>query len=99
MNRSFSIKLKALIGEDIDIALTLAVSLPNTYPKSAPKLNLDFGAGVRSKSRREAEAVISRKPESLYVFPKPVKLSEHRYGQISLQQDLGSLKLWAPKSM
>ena len=65
MNRSFSIKLRAHSGETSDFALNLTISLPNTYPKSIPELDLSFDAGVRSSIRREAEEIVSRKPRSL----------------------------------
>ena len=65
IDRSFSIKLRAHSGEASDVALNLTVSLPNTYPKSIPRLDLSFDAGVRSGIRREAEELISRKPRSL----------------------------------
>ena len=65
MNRSFSIKLRAHSGQTSDAALNLTISLPNTYPKSTPKLDLSFDAAVRSSVRREAEELVSRKPGSL----------------------------------
>ena len=65
INRSFSIKLRAHSDEMSDVALNLTVSLPNTYPKSTPRLDLSFDAGVRSGIRRKAEEVVVRKPQSL----------------------------------
>ena len=59
-NRSFGIKLRSSIGENSDIALELSVFLPNTYPKSIPGLNMQFGTGVSQRTKREAEDVVCR---------------------------------------
>ena len=41
------------------------VSLPNTYPKSLPSLDLSFGPGVPSKAKMEAQEIVQRKPRTL----------------------------------
>lgn len=64
-DRAFQINLRSQIGEEQQIALTLAISLPPTYPKSLPRLNLRFGDSVRPKEQKQAQEVISSKPKSL----------------------------------
>ncbi|KAL8779085.1 MAG: hypothetical protein Q9213_007113 [Squamulea squamosa] len=64
-DRAFQIRLKpATDGED-GIALNFRASLPATYPKTLPKLSLEFGEDVRSTTRAEAERVLRTKPKTL----------------------------------
>lgn len=64
-DRAFHINLRNQTGEEQKIALTLAVSLPPTYPKSLPRLNLHFGDSIRDKERKQIQEIISSKPKSL----------------------------------
>lgn len=64
-DRAFNIILRSQRGQERDIALTLAVSLPPTYPKSFPRLSLRLGDSIRSKEQKLAQEVISSKPKSL----------------------------------
>ncbi|KAL8772628.1 MAG: hypothetical protein Q9209_002289 [Squamulea sp. 1 TL-2023] len=64
-DRAFRITLKpAADGED-SIALSFRASLPATYPKTLPKLSLEFAEDVRSTTRAEAERVLRTKPKTL----------------------------------
>lgn len=64
-DRAFQINLRSPTGEEQKIALTLAVSLPPTYPKTLPRLTLRFGDYVRQKEQKQAQEVISGMPKSL----------------------------------
>ena len=64
-DRAFQINLRTQTGEDQQIALTLAVSLPPTYPKSLPRLSLRFGDSIRDKEQKQARDIITSKPKSL----------------------------------
>ena len=64
-DRAFQINLRTLLGEEQKIALTLVVSLPTTYPKSLPRLNLRFGDSLRQREQKQAQEVIKTKPKSL----------------------------------
>ena len=64
-DRAFKINLRTQLGEEQKIALTLIVSLPPTYPKSLPRLNLHFGDSVRQKERTQAQEAIKAKPKAL----------------------------------
>ena len=63
-DRSFKIQIHPN-AEDADIALTLAVSLPQTYPKTLPQLSLSFGPGLSSKAKLDAQEFLRRKPKEL----------------------------------
>lgn len=64
-DRAFQINLRSQAGEEQNIAVTLSVSLPATYPKSLPRLNLRFGDSIRQKEQKQAQNVITSKPKSL----------------------------------
>ena len=64
-DRAFQINLRAMISEEKNIALTLIVSLPPTYPKSLPRLTLHFGDSVRQTEQKQAQEVLNTKPKSL----------------------------------
>ena len=64
-DRAFQINLRAQLDEEQKIALTLIVSLPPTYPKSLPRLNLRFGDSLRQKEQKQAQEVIKTRPKSL----------------------------------
>ena len=64
-DRAFQINLRTQFGEERKIALTLIVSLPPTYPKSLPRLNLRFGDSLRQKEQKQAQEVIKTKPKYL----------------------------------
>lgn len=63
--RAFAISLKAVIAGEDKSALTLSASLPLTYPKSLPILNLRFHEDLRPKIRFGAQQLIDTKPKSL----------------------------------
>ena len=67
VDRAFQIHLRTQVqvGGEQKIALTLVVSLPPTYPKSLPRLNLRFGDYLRQKEQKQAQDVINTKPKSL----------------------------------
>lgn len=56
-------KPAAVDGEGI--ALTFRASLPATYPKTLPKLSVEFSENVRPTIRAEAERVLRTKPKTL----------------------------------
>ena len=64
-DRAFQINLRTQFGEEQRIALTLIISLPPTYPKSLPRLNLRFRDSLRQKEQKQAQEVIKTKPKSL----------------------------------
>lgn len=64
-DRAFQIHLRTQTGDEQEIALTLAVSLPPTYPKSLPRLSLRFGHVMRDKEQKQARNIINSKPKSL----------------------------------
>ena len=64
-DRAFKINIRSQTGEEQEIALTLAVSFPPTYPKSLPRLNLRFAESVRPAEQKQAQEIISSKPKSL----------------------------------
>ncbi|KAI4260276.1 MAG: hypothetical protein LQ352_000398 [Teloschistes flavicans] len=64
-DRAFSITLKPSADEYHALVLTLSVSLPATYPKTLPKLSLNFGEDIRPATRAAAAGVISAKPKAL----------------------------------
>ena len=64
-DRAFRITLKNHVDRQENIAMTLCVSLPPTYPKTLPKLRLTFHDDIRRATRVEAENVLVEKPKSL----------------------------------
>ena len=64
-DRAFHIHLRTQTGDEREIALTLAVSLPPTYPKSLPRLSLRFGNVMRDQEQKQARDIINSKPKSL----------------------------------
>ena len=48
-----------------DVSLTLAVSLPATYPKTLPQLAVSFSENIDQRTRIEAQHVVSTKPKTL----------------------------------
>ncbi len=58
-DRAFKINLRTQAGEEQVIALTLMVSLPQTYPKSNPRLSLAFGDSLRQREQKQAQQVIT----------------------------------------
>lgn len=64
-DRAYRITLKTHFDNLENIAMTLYVSLPPTYPKTLPKLRLTFHDDIRRATRLEAENVIQEKPKSL----------------------------------
>ena len=64
IDRTFKIKLRATNGNE-EGGMTLGVSLPSTYPKSLPRLTLDFGQQCRQMAKKQAEEVLRLKPKSL----------------------------------
>ena len=65
VDRAFQIHLRAQVGGEQKIALTLVVSLPPTYPKSLPRLKLRFSESIRQKEQKQAQDILNTKPKSL----------------------------------
>ncbi|KAI4095599.1 MAG: hypothetical protein LQ344_001530 [Seirophora lacunosa] len=64
-DRAFRITLKPTDGENDTIALKVHASFPATYPKTLPKLSLDFSEAIRSRVRAEAKELLKTKPRTL----------------------------------
>ncbi|KAL9596121.1 MAG: hypothetical protein Q9219_006020 [cf. Caloplaca sp. 3 TL-2023] len=64
-DRAFQITMKPTGGEHHDIAFDLDVSFPTTYPKTLPKLSINFSEDVRASTKAEAEKVLVDKPRTL----------------------------------
>ena len=64
-DRAFKITLKPSTGEDDELRFVLRVSLPATYPKTVPKLEISFSEEVRGAVRAEAEQVLRSRPKAL----------------------------------
>ena len=64
-DRSFSIGLKPVFGDENKVALKLHVSFPSTYPKTHPRLRLSFEEDVRPKSRKHMLDLIQNVPKRL----------------------------------
>ena len=64
-DRAFKIRIKPRLDESADKLLTLSVSLPATYPKTLPKLVLDFSENMNVKTQIEAQDVLRTKTKSL----------------------------------
>jgi len=62
-NRAFDISIRN--DEDLDVALVLGVSLPNTYPKTLPHLSLCFGPSVPAKVQLATRDLVTQKPRTL----------------------------------
>ena len=65
LDRAFKIKIRPAIDDDDERSLTLAVSFPPTYPKSLPRLSLDFGPDIAKNSKKVAQDILKTKPKSL----------------------------------
>ena len=63
-DRAFRVVLKGSTGEN-ENAIIIYVTLPTTYPKSAPSLRLEYGQAFRAKSKVEAEKTIRDLPRTL----------------------------------
>ena len=63
-DRAFRVVLRGTLHEHAS-AITLNVVLPATYPKSPPRLRLQYGDDFRHGSRSEAEKVIRELPQAL----------------------------------
>ena len=63
-DRAFRIKLRPS-GDEDERGLTLIVSLPPTYPKTEPRLRLEYGLNIRQKSRAEAQDILKKRPSAL----------------------------------
>ena len=64
LDRAFKIRIKPAIVDD-ERSLMLAVSFPPTYPKSLPRLSLDFGPDISQTSKKVAQDILKTKPKSL----------------------------------
>lgn len=62
---AFQIRLKARSDSQDVPSITLQTSLPATYPKSAPALQIQFGDHVDSRTKKKAEYVIRQLPGTL----------------------------------
>ena len=65
MNRSFEIHLRAADSTTAGLTVDLKVSLPRTYPKTAPTTTLAYGDGLRSRTRQLLADVVENKPRTL----------------------------------
>ena len=65
MNRSFEIHLRAADSTTAGLTVDLKVSLPRTYPKTAPVVTLTYGDGLRSLTRQLLGDVVEHKPKAL----------------------------------
>ncbi|KAL9000043.1 MAG: hypothetical protein Q9169_001288 [Polycauliona sp. 2 TL-2023] len=64
-DRAFRIIVKPAAADGYGIALTFRASLPATYPKTIPKLSVEFSEDIRVTTRAEAERVLKTKPKTL----------------------------------
>ena len=64
LDRAFKIKIRPAVDDDDEGSLTLAVSFPPTYPKSLPRLSLDFGPNIAKTSKKVAQDILKTKPKS-----------------------------------
>ena len=64
LDRAFRIKIRPIVDDD-ERTLTLAVSFPPTYPKSLPRLSLDYGPNVSQNTKKGAIDILKTKPKSL----------------------------------
>ena len=64
LDRAFKIKIRPAVDDD-ERSLILSVSFPPTYPKSLPRLSLDFGPDISQNSKKEAQDILNTKPKSL----------------------------------
>ena len=64
LDRAFQIKIRHSV-DDYESTLTLDVSFPPTYPKSLPRLSLDFGPEISQNTRKAAQDILKTKPKSL----------------------------------
>ena len=64
LDRAFKIRIRPAIDDD-ERSLILAVSFPPTYPKSLPRLSLDFGPDISQNSKKRARDILKSKPKSL----------------------------------
>ena len=64
LDRAFKIRIRPAVDDD-ERSLILAVSFPPTYPKSLPRLSLDFGPDISHNSKKGAQDILKTKPKSL----------------------------------
>ena len=64
LDRAFKIRIRPAVDDD-ERSLVLAVSFPPTYPKSLPRLSLDFGPDISQNSKKRAQDILKTKPKSL----------------------------------
>ena len=65
LDRAFKIKIRPSVDDDDERSLILAVSFPPTYPKSLPRLSLNFGPDISQNSKKVAQDILRTKPKSL----------------------------------
>jgi len=65
LDRRFRISLRHQVRDEGKTALTLGVAFPSTYPKSLPKLKLEFDEDTHRRTRAKAEDVIKSRPKAL----------------------------------
>ena len=65
LDRAFKIKIRPAVDDDDERSLILAVSFPPTYPKSLPRLSLDFGPDISKIAKKGAQDILKTKPKSL----------------------------------
>ncbi|MCJ1476874.1 hypothetical protein MMC13_005543 [Lambiella insularis] len=64
-DRAFHLKVRPHSEKDGDTFATLRVSLPATYPKSPPRLQVVYSDQVLGKTRKEIDELLRAKPKSL----------------------------------
>ena len=65
-DRAFHLSFRATSDpNDRDAVLKLGVSLPSTYPRTFPRLDLSFGDGISDRIKRQCQDVISKRPKEL----------------------------------
>ena len=65
VDRAFRLGFRSTLDDKNTEALTLAVSLPSTYPKTLPRLSLSFNIGLSTQTRQAAEQVLRDNPKNL----------------------------------
>lgn len=64
-DRTFSIQLRGLPGDEDNVACTLQISFPTTYPKSLPYVSISFQDSVRAQTKMQALEIVTEKPKAL----------------------------------
>ncbi|MDI1491733.1 MAG: eukaryotic translation initiation factor 2-alpha kinase [Ramalina farinacea] len=65
LDKSFRIALRAYIADEEKIAVVLHVSFSPTYPKTAPKLSVNYDDDIRPATKTAIDGVIRDRPKTL----------------------------------